>query len=233
MLDQFKIKSYRGEYQVDVCEDSFAILAKLLSQKTQFIVDQHVHQLYQKQFSKYLPNAKIVLIEALETNKNLDRVSLYVQKLMENQVKIDHTLVAIGGGIIQDLTCFLASTLFRGMSWQFVPTTLLAQADSCIGSKSSINVGEFKNLMGTFWPPQRILLDLAFLDTLEHRDILSGIGEILKVHMIQGITYFEELLVKYDELLSSRQTLLHFIEKSLLYKKRRSNLMSSTRAQEM
>lgn len=219
MLNDLVIKSANGQYKVEVVEGVFHKLRDYNPEKTQFLVDQRVFELYEGQFRVYLPERKMVLIEALESNKNVDRTSYYVGSLMKNQVKIDHTLVAIGGGIIQDITCFLASTLFRGMKWELVPTTLLAQADSCIGSKSSINVGEFKNLMGTFYPPQKIMLDVLFLDTLEPKDILSGMGEILKVHMIKGMSFFEVAAKNYDLMIKDRKVLLEFIHNSLVYKR--------------
>lgn len=217
--NELTIKSGMGEYKIEVVENVFSKLSDYPIEKTQFIVDRNVYRLYKNQFDQNLSQHKMIFVDAFESNKNVDKVSYYVKELVENQVKIDHCLIAIGGGITQDITCFLASTLFRGMSWQFVPTTLLAQADSCIGSKSSINVGEFKNLMGTFYPPKNILLDISFLNTLEKKDVLSGIGEILKVHMIKGISYFEAAAAKYDEMIVSQKILLGFIWNSLLYKK--------------
>lgn len=219
VLSELTIKSVTGEYKVEVLERVFAKLSTYPIEKTQFLVDSQVYKLYRKDFDQLLSKHKIIQIQALESNKNVDRTSFYVKQLVDNQVKIDHTLVAIGGGIIQDITCFLASTLFRGMKWEFVPTTLLAQADSCIGSKSSINVGDFKNLMGTFYPPRKILLDVKFLNTLEHKEILSGIGEILKVHMIKGISYFEDAALNYDDMILNRDVLLKYIGNALLYKK--------------
>ena len=100
-------------------------------------------------------------------------------------------MVAIGGGIIQDITCFLASTMMRGLPWIFYPTTLLAQSDSCIGSKSSINSGEVKNILGTFTPPNKVIIDINFLKSLEEKDILSGIGEMIKVHAINSPESFD------------------------------------------
>ena len=79
------------------------------------------------------------MIDATEENKSLKNTVPIFERLVRDNVRRDHTLVAIGGGIVQDITCFIASTLLRGVAWRFVPTTLLAQADSCIGSKSSIN----------------------------------------------------------------------------------------------
>lgn len=219
MLKELTINSYRGDYSLLAYENVFQELSKFPVDKTQFIVDAKVYSLYKSKFSDHLEKHNITLIEALEENKNIDKMSSYASKLMACKVKLDHTLVAIGGGITQDITCFLASTLFRGMQWEFVPTTLLAQADSCIGSKSSINVGEFKNLMGTFYPPKRILLDINFLNTLDRSEMLSGFGEILKVHMVKGKRQYEEAAASYDDWLEKRDVLLGFIWNSLLYKK--------------
>jgi 3-dehydroquinate synthase len=129
-------------------------------------------------------------------------------------------LVAIGGGITQDVSCFIASTLFRGVEWRFVPTTLLAQADSCIGSKSSINLGRTKNIIGTFYPPSEVLITPDFLSTLTLEDTQSGIGEILKVHAIDSVESFDKLSSEYDSLFTDENTLNKYIENSLLIKQR-------------
>lgn len=218
MLKNLDIKSHKGLYTVAVTPDAFKDLASLDPSLIQLIVDENVFGLYQNQF-KQLDKFKQVLITAHEDNKNIDKMSEYTAQLMENGIKINHTLVAVGGGIIQDITCFLASTLFRGLNWSFVPTTLLAQADSCIGSKSSINVGEFKNLMGTFTPPQKIYLDVNFLNTLAKVDIASGIGEILKVHMIKSIEQFEKAVGSIEKMKTDRSVLLEFIYQSLVFKR--------------
>lgn len=218
MHKSLEIKSSRGSYTVEVTK-AFESVRALPVEKTQLIVDEKVLSLYIDAFKKYLSAYKITTVAAEESNKNVDRISSYVASLVKNEVKLDHTLVAIGGGITQDITCFIASTLFRGMDWSFVPTTLLAQADSCIGSKSSINVGDYKNLMGTFYPPKAIYLDVDFLSTLEAKDIASGIGEILKVHMVKGIAYFEAALEAVPGMKTNPSVLLDYIWNSLLFKK--------------
>ena len=106
--------------------------------------------------------------------------------MVDKKIRRGQFLIAIGGGIIQDITCFLASTVMRGLPWIFYPTTLLAQSDSCIGSKSSINSGAVKNILGTFTPPKKVVIDVGFLGTLEKKDLFSGIGEMLKVHAIDS-----------------------------------------------
>src|SRR3972149_5423083 len=101
-----------------------------------------------------------------------------IDALVDKKVRRNEKLVAIGGGIIQDVTAFSASIIYRGIEWTFFPTTLLAQADSCIGSKTSINLGDKKNLVGNFYPPSDVFIDMTYLNSLAVDDIKSGIGEI-------------------------------------------------------
>jgi 3-dehydroquinate synthase len=106
------------------------------------------------------------------------------------------------------------------VDWKFLPTTLLAQADSCIGSKSSVNLGTVKNILGTFNPPSEIAICGRFLDTLEQKDIRSGIGEIIKVHAIDSSAAFDRLMKDYDRLMIDRAVLIHYTEQALKIKKR-------------
>jgi 3-dehydroquinate synthase len=94
------------------------------------------------------------------------------------------TLVCIGGGITQDIAGFISSVLYRGVEWVFIPTTLLAQADSCIGGKTSINLNGIKNQVGSFHPPKKVLVCSKFLETLPSEDIVSGVGESMHYLMV-------------------------------------------------
>lgn len=218
-FSQITIESYKGAYNVHLINSIADHLKKMATEKTFFIIDKNVYQIYNSQFSPAFINSKILIIEANESNKDLNCFSEYISKLAELGIKRDHTLVAIGGGVIQDITCFIASTLFRGMNWVFYPTTLLAQADSCIGSKSSINVAGIKNLLGTFTPPREIFIALDFLKTLEVKEIFSGIGEMIKVHGIAGIKALEDFNSNYDKIINEPGVLKEYIYKSLLIKK--------------
>jgi 3-dehydroquinate synthase len=93
----------------------------------------------------------------------------------------ENTLIAIGGGITQDICSFSAHIYYRGIKWILVPTTLLAMADSCIGAKCCINLNAFKNQLGCFYSPGRVMLCDKFAQTLHDRDLASGYGEILKL----------------------------------------------------
>lgn len=211
------IQSHRGEYQVCFRSDLSDQIAEL-SNKSFFVIDRKVWDLY-PQLRENISEDKVLFIIAQEESKKLSHFTSYVEELVDKGVKRNNTLVAIGGGIIQDITCFIATILFRGLDWQLIPTTLLAQADSCIGSKSSINVGKYKNLIGTFVPPKVIYSSPLFLFTLSDDDIKSGIGEIIKVHIIAGKERFMALSSDFKNVKKGTVVLEKYIRDSLIIKR--------------
>jgi 3-dehydroquinate synthase len=220
MSERFTIQSRAGRYSVDEQPDVDGVVQHLLAIEApvSLVIDERVAALHGAALQPLVDRVDPVVIQATEDNKSIARMEAHVEALMRRGTRRNHVLVAIGGGILQDITCFLASTLFRGMAWELVPTTLLAQADSCIGSKSSINVGGYKNLMGTFVPPRRILMCPAFLRTLDDDARRSGIGEILKVHILDGQAAFEE--VACEDLLGDSDSMTRAIWRSLAIKQR-------------
>jgi 3-dehydroquinate synthase len=218
--DQLLIQSHKGPYSVVFHDCLLADPARIVAGECYFLVDAQVARLYEKQLGSLLTGGRTIVIEAVEANKSIQNIIPVIEKLVAATVRRDHMLVAIGGGIVQDITCFIASTLLRGLHWRFVPTTLLSQADSCIGSKSSINLGDTKNILGTFNPPDEIYIDTCFLDTLAERDVRSGVGEILKVHAIDGAEAFDRLAADFDALFADRKVLMHYIRQALQIKQR-------------
>ncbi len=215
------IESHKGKYSVTFCEKGAEYLVNNLSdQNYHIIIDKRVAELYSSELNSILSHNSVLQIIALESNKSLEVMSNYVNHLVNKQIRRGDILIAIGGGIIQDITCFLAATLLRGIDWHFYPTTLLAQADSCIGSKSSINCGDSKNLLGTFTPPKKVVIGSNFLKTLDEKDIRSGIGEMLKVHAISGKEAFDHISTKYNDLFINDKTMQSFIHRSLEIKKK-------------
>ena len=174
MLD-FVVKSKFEDYEVEFCNLDINALEET---GTHFIVDKTIVDLYGLRFNN------MIVINATEAQKSYQAAEAVVDTLIKMNMRRDSHLVAIGGGITQDLTCWIASTFMRGIAWSFVPTTLLAQADSCIGSKSSINFGSHKNLLGTFNPPRKVYIDDHFRDTLSDADIKSGLAEMIKLMII-------------------------------------------------
>jgi 3-dehydroquinate synthase len=218
--DVLTIQSHRGPYEVQFDDNALARLDADVPANAHFLIDDKVARLYAGELANVVASPSVLRIEATEPNKSLEAMPQYVAHLVAHRVRRNHLLVAIGGGIIQDITCFLAATLLRGLPWRFFPTTLLAQADSCIGSKSSINAGDAKNILGTFTPPARIDVSTRFLKTLNDRDVRSGVGEMLKVHAIESPDAFDELAADYERLFTDEATMMHYIRRSLAIKKR-------------
>ena len=137
-----------------------------------------------------LPFDNIFPITATEEAKSFERLGPIFTWLLERGFRRDCTLLVVGGGVTQDIACFIATVLLRGIRWHFIPTTLLAQCDSCIGSKSSINLGCFKNQIGTFYPPHSVTLVKDVLKTLPPDEIRSGLGEAIKLHLLDSPEQF-------------------------------------------
>lgn len=219
MSEQLEIEAHSGPYRVDFTDSPFHGLDETSAAASHVVLDARVGELYAEQLAPILPPS-VLRIDASEQAKSLDRFPGYVEQLVDNGIRRGHELVAIGGGVVQDITCFLAATLLRGVAWRFHPTTLLAQADSCIGSKSSINVGRIKNVLGTFTPPTHVTIAPTVLSTLPEEEVRSGIGEMLKVHVIDGPASFDALAADYRRLASDHAAMKTYIRRSLEIKKR-------------
>jgi len=184
-----------------------------------FVIDEKILELFSAELSVVIKNGRYVLISSEEQNKTMDFAQEVIRKLLELNVRKNDALIAIGGGITQDIVAFISSVLFRGIEWRFYPTTLLAQCDSCIGSKSSINFDQYKNLIGTFNPPAQIFIYTDFLNTLTESEIRSGIGEMLHYFFTEGIDLAQQISDNYEGLLTNRALLSNFISNSLRIKK--------------
>jgi 3-dehydroquinate synthase len=216
--DTLTIQSHTGPYRVFFHEDALETLNADPPSNAHFIIDARVAELYAGVLGRVLAAPSVLRIEASEPAKSLDRFPGYIEHLVASGVRRGHTLIAIGGGVIQDITCFLAAVLLRGLPWTYYPSTLLAQADSCIGSKSSINVGRIKNILGTFTPPAEIHVSTDLLRTLDAIDVRSGIGEMLKVHAIAGPDVFSRIAADYPVLTTDVGVLKQYIRDSLAIK---------------
>ena len=181
------IRSRVRDYAVNFQDDG-AFVAELVARFPQrlFVVDENVWKRWSGGLLAAVPAQDLMLFPVSEERKTLAGVGEIWDRLMARSAKKNVTLVSIGGGIVQDVTGFAASTLYRGIHWIFVPTTLLAQADSCVGSKTSLNYARYKNLLGTFFPPAEIHVHAPFLQSLTDDDFRSGLGEVAKLHLMGG-----------------------------------------------
>ena len=221
MFNSFSINSdIRGSYQVNFIPNLAAQLQHIAEAKNViFIIDAKLINLYKTEMRSLTAGIRVLHICCTEENKTVNYSQDVIRGLIKLDVRKNDTLVAIGGGIAQDIVAFISSILFRGVDWKFFPTTLLAQCDSCIGSKSSINFDQFKNLIGTFNPPSEIFIYSGFLVTLSESEIRSGIGEMLHYFFTDGIELAQEVSDKFEILLKDREALPYFISNSLRIKK--------------
>jgi 3-dehydroquinate synthase len=166
-----------------------------------------------------LKSARALFVEASETNKSLDASPAIIEKIRKTGANRQTELVAVGGGIIQDLSAFIASVYMRGLIWSYVPTTVLAMVDSCIGGKSSINVGPYKNLVGTIHPPQRVLIDPTLAQTLPDDQKASGLIEAAKICFCRGEESFARHVSYGPSVRMDTDALERLIVNSLLAKK--------------
>lgn len=222
MFNSFEVKSkITGTYSVTFIDELKFHLNELSKDgDVIFVIDEKLFTFFAADFYEILNSKRIVSIVSEEKSKTIDYTQDVIRKLIALNVRKYDKLIAIGGGITQDIVAFISSILYRGVEWIFFPTTLLAQCDSCIGSKSSINFDQFKNLIGTFNPPNKILIYNKFLTTLTESEIRSGIGEMLHYFLTDGIILAQEISDQYNELLIDRSKLPYFISNSLRIKKK-------------
>ncbi|HRJ62966.1 3-dehydroquinate synthase [Brevundimonas sp. UBA2416] len=161
----------------------------------------------------------VISLPALETTKSLDEIPRVIAALREAGASRRTRLIAVGGGIVQDVAGFVASVYMRGVKWDYAPTTLLAMVDSCIGGKSSINVGPYKNLVGTFHPPQTILIDPGLCETLSADQRIAGLCEAAKICFARSPETFEAYLALEPVVAAGPEALSEVIGLSLASKK--------------
>ena len=214
-----QIESYRGPYQV-IKTNNFDFISEISKEDYIFsIIDKKILELYPDELRPLIEKNHFV-VEAIETNKTLDTSMEIINELVQMESKKNTVVVAVGGGIIQDISCFVSTVLYRGIKWYLIPTTLLAQTDSCIGSKSSINYKEFKNLLGSFYPPKRIFICTDFLKTLTDKDYKSGLGEIAKCMLMSSKENFTEFCTDLPEILKRDYNLvMKHMSRTLSFKK--------------
>ena len=214
------IKSHTKDYNVLIHKD-FTFLDELKKIENSFwVIDKKVYDLYRNSLFDDIKD-NILLIDALEEKKTIETALDICEAMTAIPAKRNATLISIGGGIIQDITGFAANILYRGVNWEFVPTTLLAACDSCIGGKTSLNYKKYKNLLGTFFPPNNIHICSKFFESLSLLDFESGLGEVVKFNILSGHSDMIEIESDFVDLLARKPEIVDkYLKKSLEFKKR-------------
>jgi len=199
-------RSYNIMISGMILHDIGKTLAKFdFSNTVALISNPTVYELYGKTVAGSLKDSGYNLIEVLipdgEEYKSLAYTEKIYEALLNARLDRKSVLIALGGGVIGDITGFAASTYMRGIDFIQVPTTLLAQVDSSVGGKTGVNHRLGKNMIGTFWQPRLVCIDTATLATLPRREFLSGLAEVIKYGVIWDGDFFEFLDINRDRIL--------------------------------
>jgi 3-dehydroquinate synthase len=182
------------------------ILPHLKRKQVAIVSNTTVAPLYMAKISEPLKAAGVNVIEIIlpdgEAYKNNETLNLIYDALLKNRCERNTTLIALGGGVIGDLTGYAAATYLRGVPFIQVPTTLLSQVDSSVGGKTGINHPLGKNMIGAFYQPKLVLADTDTLKTLPSRELSAGVAEVIKYGLIRDADFFNWLEVNMTKLIA-------------------------------
>ncbi len=198
-------------YEIHIEED-FSALPSLLcalgygaTKKACILTDDHVAPLYgealQAQLQETFQLCTMHVIPAGEAHKNTDTVGKAYEHLIRHGFDRKDVLIALGGGVVGDLCGFTAATYLRGIDFVQIPTTLLSQVDSSIGGKTGVDFMQYKNMVGAFYMPKLVYMNLSVLHTLPEEQYCSGMGEILKHGQIKDAAYFHQTAADWEQIL--------------------------------
>jgi len=192
--------------------------------KCVMLTDSNIASLYGEDITGRFRNmglaVTMITVAAGEATKNMETALSVMKKLLELGADRTSVIIALGGGVIGDLTGFIASVFMRGIPYIQIPTTLMAQVDSSIGGKTAVDLPEGKNLIGTFYQPQAIYIDLKFLETLPEKEMKNGLAEIIKSGIIEDIGLFNLLEAETKAITGrDRKILATIVEKACRVKK--------------
>lgn len=182
------------------------------------ITDENIPEEYSKKIELSLgleAKVKTIRINSGESSKSFSSLEILLDKIFASSPERNVTLIALGGGVVGDLTGFAASILLRGVNFIQIPTTLLSQVDSSVGGKTGINNKFGKNLVGSFYQPKLVLIDIDTLKSLPERELLAGYAEVVKYGLINDRAFFNWLDDNLDKILArDEEALKHIIYKS-------------------
>jgi len=200
-MDSVRFKAGNKSYFIHIGETINNLIKYVPGKKLFIITDNNVNSLY----SRYFPKCPIYSVKPGELSKNLITVSAIYYWLLENEADRNSFIVGIGGGVVCDLTGFVASTYMRGVKFGFVASTLLAQVDAAIGGKNGVNINGYKNIAGTINQPEFVICDPNMIKTIPKKEYLNGLAEIIKHSIIDDKEQFNILEKKRFSIMSLEQ----------------------------
>ncbi len=162
-----------------------------LNRRVLVVTDSGVPEVYAQTLAKQCKEAVICTVETGEVSKSIETFSKLLNVMLENGFSRKDCVIAVGGGVVGDLSGFVASAYMRGVDFYNIPTTLLSQIDSSIGGKTAVNFGGVKNIVGAFYQPKKVLIDPELLKTLPDRQISNGLAEAIKMSLTSDRELFD------------------------------------------
>lgn len=205
-------RSYPIQIGQNLINSANLIVPHLKRKQVAIVTNTTVAPLYLEQLAQPLRAAGVSVITIIlpdgEAYKNSETLNLIYDALLQNRCERSTTLIALGGGVIGDLTGYAAATYLRGVPFIQVPTTLLSQVDSSVGGKTGINHPLGKNMIGAFYQPKLVLIDTDTLQTLPPRELSAGMAEVIKYGLIRDVEFFDWLEVNIAKLMSLDTTVI-------------------------
>ncbi len=190
------------------------ILPHLKRKQVAIVTNTTVAPLYLEKLAQPMRDAGVSVIEIIlpdgEAYKNSETLNLIYDALLKSRCERSTTLIALGGGVIGDLTGYAAATYLRGVPFIQIPTTLLSQVDSSVGGKTGINHPLGKNMIGAFYQPKVVLADIDTLQTLPQRELSAGVAEVIKYGLIRDAEFFDWLEVNMSKLMALDEAVIMY-----------------------
>lgn len=210
------VKTSTGSYDIILEKGSLNRLNDFfnLNRKVLIVTDNGVPKDYSQKVSEQCQESYIVTLPQGEASKSFDNYKMLLSQMVEHGFTRSDCVVAVGGGVVGDLSGFVAASFMRGVDFYNIPTTVLSQVDSSIGGKVAIDFNGYKNIVGAFYPPKGVVIDFNTLETLPERQISNGLAEAVKMSLTSDSKLFEMFETEnIDEIMES------VIEASLRIKK--------------
>lgn len=216
-MEKLRVELRERSYEILINRDNLHLIGERLlrfstGSKIGIISNPTVSELYGNKLVSSLKNEGfdpyLILIPDGETYKDYFWAYHILTQLLELGFDRRSCLIALGGGVIGDITAFVASVYMRGISYIQIPTTLLAQVDSSVGGKTGVNHPLGKNLIGTFWQPSLVWIDVDTLRSLPEREFISGVAEIIKYGIIWDRDFFEFIKTNKEKILKKDEDIL-------------------------
>ena len=206
-----------SSYDIELCRGALARAGELinLNRKVLVVTDSGVPEEYARAVAFAAKEARIVVVPQGEASKSFEKLQLLLAEMLDAGFTRKDAVVAVGGGVVGDLSGFAASMYMRGIDFYNIPTTLLSQVDSSIGGKTAVDFRGYKNVIGAFYQPKKVIIDPNVLATLEARQVAAGMAEAIKMSLTSDAEMFA-MLERAEDIYADIDTV---IEKALLIKK--------------